>query len=125
MLNSYSSCSNEIFKIRNYCHSFEVICYFCFSVVVSVDDVAVSVSVVVIFVIVISVDVSVVVSVDVDVGHCRCRNSAVNIFYKVITVDIVASISGTAVDVTKYVIILISVIIGVGGGGGGSGGWNI
>ena len=42
--------------------------------------------------------------------------SDVNIF-TFITVNIVASISGTGVNVTKYVIILIFVIIGVGDGG--------
>ena len=45
----------------------------------------------------------------------------------IITANIIASISGTAVNVTTYVIILISVIVGVGGccdgGGSGDGGW--
>ena len=43
---------------------------------------------------------------------------------RLISVNIVASVSGTTVNITKYVIILISVIIGVGDGGGG-GGWYI
>ena len=76
----------------------------------------VTVSVVVIFVIYIYADVSIAV------GYCHCRHISVKNVCTVITSNIIVYISGTNVNVTKYMIILISVIIGlcdvVGGGGG-------
>ena len=79
----------------------------------------------------VSVDVAVYVAVDVDIDdditsdvHCfHCSNSDVNIFCAVITANIITYFSGTGVNITKYVIILISVFISVGSGGGG--GWYI
>ena len=107
MLNSYCSCVNEILKIWNYCTHFEIM-YF-----------------VVVFIVLISVvSVTVTVDVSVDVGYCNFSNSSANIFCTVITVNIAAYIYVTTVNVTKYVIVLVSVIIGVNDGGDG-GGWYI
>ena len=61
-------------------------------------------------------------AVSVAVGYCHCRHISVKNVCTVITSNIIVYISGTTFNVTKYVIILISVIIGVcdvvGGGGG-------
>ena len=53
----------------------------------------------------------------------HCRNRFVKNLRKFITVNIIESINGNSANVTKDLIILISVIIGVFGGGGG--GWYI
>ena len=70
------------------------------------------------------VDISFVYVTDdvaVAVGYYCCRNSVVEIFNTVVTVNIFEYVWGTTVNVTKYVIILICIVIGVGGGGGGGG----
>ena len=51
-------------------------------------------------------------------GDFCSSNRAVNFGCTVITVNIVAYVSGTAVNVTTFVIISISVLIGVSGSGG-------
>ena len=74
------------------------------------------VAVVVIVMIIIHVSLSLfVIFLAVSVGNFCSRNVSVNILFTVISVNIVASISGNAVNVTKYVIIFIYGIIGVGG----------
>ena len=50
--------------------------------------------------------------------YFHCINSCANIGCTFITVNIVAYVSGTAVNVTVYVIIFIYVIVGMGGGVG-------
>ena len=49
------------------------------------------------------------------VGYFCCSNSDVHFFCKVATINIIVFVSGTNKNVTKYIIILVSVIIGVGG----------
>ena len=59
------------------------------------------------------------VAIAVAVGYCGCRNNVVKLLGTVVTVNIVLSVDGTTVNVTKYIIILIYFIIGVGDGVGG------
>ena len=61
--------------------------------------------------------------VGIYVGLFHCRNYFITNLRKFITVNIIESVNGNSVNVTKYLIIMISVIIGVFGGGGG--GWYI
>ena len=104
--------------------------------VVVVVDVAIFAVVVVVVLVVVVIAVSVadsdavffVVVVCCDSGGivhlwccCHCSNISFSIGYNVITVNIISSVSGTAVNVTPYVIISIYFVIGA--GGVGDGGW--
>ena len=63
------------------------------------------------------------VTIDVVAVYYHCRKIIVDILIKAITINIVTYIPVTNMNVTKYGIILISVIIGV--NDGDSGGWYI
>ena len=87
---------------------------FCFYVIVVIAVFAVTISVAVVNIAInIIYDAgSVAVDVSASVGYFCCNNSAVKILCTVITTPMVASVSETTFNVTKYVNILISVIVG-------------
>ena len=112
---------NEIFKISNYCPHFDIVILFVVvfvAVGVVVIDVVVVVVVVVVVIFIIVIFVAIFVSVYIYVsgciyfsiyfyaGCCRCRSS----YGKkctFITINIVASVSGTTFNAPQYVNFLV------------------